>query len=222
MATTPPTSSSRAERWEELAAQGRIVEHPVFPGRHGPAARRIEDDADVEDVIALMRINYEDALAAPGRERSERGGRGARSARSLRAPRPRGSAGPRPRGRPWRSRRRRAGGRRARRRRPRRGRRGRRRRPRRRGVVIAATRPRLDVAEARAAGDDEAEDRGDAAAHLVRGQHLHHRAAADGADRVGGAGEGEEDGGGPDVVDQPGGGDEDPPEATQTRTMRPR
>lgn len=51
------------ERWEELAAQGRIVEHPVFPGRHGPAARRIEDDADVADVIALMRINYEDAKA---------------------------------------------------------------------------------------------------------------------------------------------------------------
>jgi hypothetical protein len=52
-----------SETWEELFAQGRIVEHPVFPGRHGPAARRIEDDADVADVIALMRINYEDAKA---------------------------------------------------------------------------------------------------------------------------------------------------------------
>ena len=51
------------ERWEELAAEGRIVEHPVFPGRHGPAARRIEDEDDVDDVIALMRINYEDARA---------------------------------------------------------------------------------------------------------------------------------------------------------------
>jgi hypothetical protein len=51
------------ERWEELAAQGRITEHPVFPGRHGPAARRIESGADVDDVIALMRINYEDAKA---------------------------------------------------------------------------------------------------------------------------------------------------------------
>ena len=50
------------ERWEELAAEGRIVEHPVFPGKHGPAARRIESDADIEDVIALMRINYEAAL----------------------------------------------------------------------------------------------------------------------------------------------------------------
>src|ERR1700679_1332670 len=27
------------EEWEELAAQGRIVEHPVLPGSHGPAAR---------------------------------------------------------------------------------------------------------------------------------------------------------------------------------------
>jgi hypothetical protein len=51
------------DRWEELAEQGRIVEHPVFPGRHGPAARRIEDEADVDDVIALMRINYEDTKA---------------------------------------------------------------------------------------------------------------------------------------------------------------
>jgi Family of unknown function (DUF5519) len=51
------------ERWEELAAQGRIIEHPVFPGRHGPAARRIDDDADIADVIELMRINYEDARA---------------------------------------------------------------------------------------------------------------------------------------------------------------
>jgi hypothetical protein len=55
------------ERWEELAAQGRIVEHPVFPGRHGPASRRIEGDVDVDDVIALMRINYEDARARASR-----------------------------------------------------------------------------------------------------------------------------------------------------------
>jgi hypothetical protein len=45
--------------WAELFAQGRVVHHPVFPGREGPAARRIADDADVEDVIALMRLNYD-------------------------------------------------------------------------------------------------------------------------------------------------------------------
>ena len=45
--------------WVALRDEGRIVEHPVFPGRQGPAARRIESDADVEDVIALLRLNYD-------------------------------------------------------------------------------------------------------------------------------------------------------------------
>jgi hypothetical protein len=47
------------ETWAELKQQGRITDHPVFPGRVGPAARRIETDADVRDVIALMRLNYD-------------------------------------------------------------------------------------------------------------------------------------------------------------------
>ena len=46
-------------QWTQLHAQRRIVEHPVFPGRVGPAARRIADPADVIDVIALLRLNYE-------------------------------------------------------------------------------------------------------------------------------------------------------------------
>jgi Luciferase len=50
--------------WEELHAQRRIVEHPVFPDRVGPAARRIRSDADVEDVIAMMRLNYDRVTAA--------------------------------------------------------------------------------------------------------------------------------------------------------------
>ena len=45
--------------WADLMEQGRIVPHPVFPDREGPAARRIEDEADVADVIALMRLNYD-------------------------------------------------------------------------------------------------------------------------------------------------------------------
>jgi Family of unknown function (DUF5519) len=45
--------------WEELKAQGRILPHPVFPDKQGPAARRIETDEDIQDVIALMRLNYE-------------------------------------------------------------------------------------------------------------------------------------------------------------------
>jgi luciferase-like monooxygenase len=52
--------------WSELLAEGRIVHHPVFPGREGPAARRIEGEADVEDVIALLRLNYDRAVAARG------------------------------------------------------------------------------------------------------------------------------------------------------------
>jgi hypothetical protein len=49
--------------WAELHAAGRVVDHPVFPGKAGPAARRIEDEDDVRDVIALMRLNY-DRIAA--------------------------------------------------------------------------------------------------------------------------------------------------------------
>jgi hypothetical protein len=45
--------------WAELHEQGRIVDHPVVPGRQGPAARRIEGPTDVQDVIALLRLNYE-------------------------------------------------------------------------------------------------------------------------------------------------------------------
>jgi hypothetical protein len=45
--------------WHELRDAGRIVEHPVFPGRIGPAARRIEGAEDIHDVIALLRLNYE-------------------------------------------------------------------------------------------------------------------------------------------------------------------
>jgi hypothetical protein len=46
------------EVWSELFDQGRIVHHPVFPDREGPAARRIESHADVDDVIEMMRLNY--------------------------------------------------------------------------------------------------------------------------------------------------------------------
>ena len=45
--------------WAELREQNRIVDHPVFPGKVGPAARRIESEADVEDVIRLLRLNYD-------------------------------------------------------------------------------------------------------------------------------------------------------------------
>ena len=45
--------------WAELFEQGQVSHHPVFPDKRGPAARRIEDDVDVRDVIELMRLNYQ-------------------------------------------------------------------------------------------------------------------------------------------------------------------
>jgi len=45
--------------WRELREEGRIEPHPVFPDKEGPAARRIVDDADIRDVIELLRLNYE-------------------------------------------------------------------------------------------------------------------------------------------------------------------
>jgi hypothetical protein len=52
--------------WAELIAQGRVVPHPVFPDAQGPAARRIESQADVRDVIQLLRLNYDRAVARHG------------------------------------------------------------------------------------------------------------------------------------------------------------
>ena len=45
--------------WRELKAAGRIDYHPVFPGKEGWAARPIATQDDVEDVIALLRLNYD-------------------------------------------------------------------------------------------------------------------------------------------------------------------
>jgi hypothetical protein len=45
--------------WAELFEQGRIDYHPVFPGRPGFGARRIDTAEDIDDVIALMRLNYD-------------------------------------------------------------------------------------------------------------------------------------------------------------------
>ncbi|MGH2979847.1 MAG: luciferase family protein [Solirubrobacterales bacterium] len=52
--------------WGGLRKQGRIVPHPVFPDSAGPAARRIESEADVRDVIELLRLNYDRVVARHG------------------------------------------------------------------------------------------------------------------------------------------------------------
>ena len=57
------------EVWTELFEQGRIEHHPVFPGKTGPAARAISSEDDVEDAIALLRLNYDrviDRYGLPG------------------------------------------------------------------------------------------------------------------------------------------------------------
>jgi Luciferase len=58
------------DQWSALHEQGRIGEHPVFPGKVGPASRRIAGDDDVRDVIALMRLNYDRFAAVGGGEES--------------------------------------------------------------------------------------------------------------------------------------------------------
>jgi glyoxylase-like metal-dependent hydrolase (beta-lactamase superfamily II) len=47
--------------WRELLDQGRIVRHPI--AREGLGARRIASPDDVREVVALMRLNYDRAVA---------------------------------------------------------------------------------------------------------------------------------------------------------------
>jgi hypothetical protein len=54
------------EVWTELYEAGRIDYHPVFPGRPGFGARRIETEDDVRDVIELMRLNYDRVVGRHG------------------------------------------------------------------------------------------------------------------------------------------------------------
>ena len=52
--------------WQELYDADRITYHPVFPDKKGWAARQIESDDDVRDVIAMLRLNYERAAERHG------------------------------------------------------------------------------------------------------------------------------------------------------------
>jgi hypothetical protein len=52
--------------WHELYEAGRIGYHPVFPGKPGYAARGIQTDEDIRDVIELLRLNYNRAVARHG------------------------------------------------------------------------------------------------------------------------------------------------------------
>jgi hypothetical protein len=52
--------------WQQLYDAGRIEYHTAFPGKKGWAARRIADEDDVHDVIALLRLNYDRAAGRHG------------------------------------------------------------------------------------------------------------------------------------------------------------
>ncbi len=48
----------------QLMAEGRVTKHPI--DKPGWAARRLETDDDVRDVIALLRMNYDRAVERHG------------------------------------------------------------------------------------------------------------------------------------------------------------
>ena len=52
--------------WQELYDAGRIDYHPVFPTKKGWASRAIRTPEDVDDAIALLRLNYDRAVATHG------------------------------------------------------------------------------------------------------------------------------------------------------------
>jgi hypothetical protein len=49
-----------------LREEGRVGPHPVAPNKTAWAARRIETDEDVRDVIELIRLNYDRVMAREG------------------------------------------------------------------------------------------------------------------------------------------------------------
>lgn len=49
-----------------LRERGLVVDHPVFPGKSAMAARGIHTQEDVDEVIGLMRINYDRIVARYG------------------------------------------------------------------------------------------------------------------------------------------------------------
>jgi hypothetical protein len=52
--------------WQELFDAGRIGYHPVFPGKRGFGARAITSRADEDDVIAILRLQYDRVVATHG------------------------------------------------------------------------------------------------------------------------------------------------------------
>jgi hypothetical protein len=55
-----------ADLAERLREQGRVGPHPAFPEHPKMAARRLDADDDVRDVIAIMRDHYDRIVARYG------------------------------------------------------------------------------------------------------------------------------------------------------------
>ena len=51
---------------EGLRKRGMVGDHPVFPGKTAMAARSIETQEDVDEVIEMMRLNYDRIVARYG------------------------------------------------------------------------------------------------------------------------------------------------------------
>ena len=49
-----------------LREEGRVGPHPVAPDKTAWASRRIENEADVRDVIEMMRMNYDRVVTRYG------------------------------------------------------------------------------------------------------------------------------------------------------------
>ncbi len=59
-------ASQKEDRGSGRGSEGRVSEHPIFPGKPGWSERRIADADDVADVLALLGLNYERAVSRRG------------------------------------------------------------------------------------------------------------------------------------------------------------
>ena len=51
---------------EALRERGMVGDHPVFPGKTAMAARPLQTQEDVDEVIEVMRLNYDRIVARYG------------------------------------------------------------------------------------------------------------------------------------------------------------
>jgi hypothetical protein len=51
---------------EAMRERGMVVDHPVFPGKPAMGARSIQGQEDVDEVIEMMRLNYDRIVARYG------------------------------------------------------------------------------------------------------------------------------------------------------------